>query len=73
MTSPRMPVEIGEIRGLMIMVGAEGPKSGLYRLRAESSNFRDWFDVGTWDTVEEAEEEFRVWDKIRKEQRGEAW
>ena len=72
MNSPRLPIEIGEIRGLMIIVG-NGQKSGRYRLRAESSNFRDWFDVGTWDTVEEAEEEFRVWDKIRKEQHEEAW
>ena len=72
MTFTRMPVEIGKIRGLMIIVG-DSPKAGLYRLRAESSNFRDWFDVGSWDTVEEALEEFRVWDKIRKEQRAEAW
>ena len=72
MNPPRLPIEIGEIRGLMIIVG-EGPKSGRYRLRAESSSFRDWFDVGSWDTVEEAVEEFRIWDKIRKEQRAEAW
>lgn len=72
MNSHRLPIEIGEIRGLMILVG-QGTKSGRYRLRADTSNFRDWTDVGSWDTVEEALEEFRVWDKIRKEQHGEAW
>ena len=72
MTFTRMPVEIGKIRGLMIIVG-DSPKAGLYRLRAEASCFREWFDVGSWGTIEEALEEFRVWDKIRKEQHGEMW
>lgn len=67
MSKVRLPVEIGEIRGLMILVG-ESPKAGLYRLRAESSSFREWFDVGSWHTLDEALEEFRMWDKIRKEQ-----
>ena len=67
MNTPRLSVEIGEIRGLMIIVG-DSPKAGLYRLRAESSSFRDWYEVGSWNTVEEALEEFRIWDKVRKEQ-----
>ena len=67
MTFTRMPVEIGKIRGLMIIVG-DSPKAGLYRLRAESSNFRDWYEVGSWDTLEEAVEEFQKWDALRKPQ-----
>lgn len=67
MTFTRMPVEIGKIRGLMIIVG-DSPKAGLYRLRAESSNFRDWYEVGSWDTLEEAVEEFQKWDALRKTQ-----
>lgn len=67
MTYPRMPVEIGKIRGLMIIVG-DSQKTGLYRLRAESSNFRDWYEVGSWDTIDEAVEEFQKWDELRKTQ-----
>lgn len=67
MTYPRMPVEIGKIRGLMIIVG-DSPKAGHYRLRAESSNFRDWYEVGSWDTIDEAVEEFQKWDTLRKTQ-----
>lgn len=67
MTYPRMPVEIGKIRGLMIIVG-DSQKAGLYRLRAESSNFRDWYEVGSWDTIDEAVEEFQKWDALRKTQ-----
>ena len=67
MSLTRMPVEIGKIRGLMIIVG-DSPKAGLYRLRAESSNFRDWYEVGSWDTIDEAVEEFNKWDALRKTQ-----
>ena len=67
MTYPRMPVEIGKIRGLMIIIG-DSQKAGLYRLRAESSNFRDWYEVGSWDTIDEAVEEFNKWDELRKTQ-----
>lgn len=67
MTFTRMPVEIGKIRGLMIIVG-DSPKAGLYRLRAESSSFRDWYEVGSWDTIDEAIEEFNKWDALRKTQ-----
>ena len=69
MTSPRMLVEIGEIQGLMIVVGCN-PLSdqSRYQMRAESSRFSDWFEVGTWDTLEEAMEEFQKWDALRKTQ-----
>lgn len=67
MTFTRMPVEIGKIRGLMIIVG-DSPKAGLYRLRAESSSFRDWYEVGSWDTIDGAIEEFNKWDALRKTQ-----
>ena len=69
MTSPRMLVEIGEIKGLMIVVNYN-PLSdqSRYRMRAESSRFSDWFTVGTWDTFEEAMEEFQKWDALRKTQ-----
>lgn len=69
MTSPRMPVEIGEIQGLMIVVG-DNPLSdqSRYRMRAESSSFCDWYEVGSWDTLEEAMEEFQKWDALRKTQ-----
>lgn len=69
MTSPRMLVEIGEIQGLMIVVGYN-PLSdqSRYQMRAESSRFSDWFEVGTWDTLEEAMEEFQKWDALRKTQ-----
>lgn len=69
MISPRMPIEIGEIQGLMIVVGYN-PLSdqSRYQMRAESSKFPDWFNVGTWDTFEEAVEEFQKWDALRKTQ-----
>ena len=69
MIPTRMPVEIGEIKGLMIVVNYN-PLSdqSRYRMRAESSRFSDWFTVGTWDTFEEAMEEFQKWDALRKTQ-----
>jgi len=69
MISPRMLVEIGEIKGLMIVVNYN-PLSdqSRYRVRAESSRFSEWYDVGTWGTFEEAMEEFQKWDALRKTQ-----
>lgn len=69
MTSPRMLVDVGEIKRLMIVVDYN-PLSdkSRYRMRAESSRFSDWYNVGTWDTFEEAMEEFQKWDAVRKTQ-----
>ena len=69
MTPARMLVEIGEIKGLMIIVDYN-PLSdqSRYRIRAESSRFSDWYNVGTWDTFEETLEEFQKWDALRMKQ-----
>ena len=69
MTRDRMLVEIGEIKGLMIVVGYNPlTDQSRYQMRAESSRFSDWFEVGTWDTLEEAMEEFQKWDALRMKQ-----
>lgn len=69
MTPARMLVEIGEIKGLMIVANYNRISDQFrYRMRAETSRFSDWFDVGTWDTFEEAMEEFQKWDALRKTQ-----
>ena len=69
MTAPRMPIEIGAIRGLMI-VALYNPRSNQssYLVKAETSQFPDWFRVGTWDTFDEAMEEFKRWEELRKTQ-----
>ena len=69
MNSPRMPIEIGTIHGLMI-VALYNPRSNqpTYLVKAETCRFPDWFRVGTWDTFEEALEEFQKWDALRKTQ-----
>ena len=69
MTRDRMLVEIGEIQGLMIVVGYNPlTDQSRYQMRAETSRFSDWFDVGTWGTFEEAMEEFQKWDALRMKQ-----
>ena len=69
MTSPRMLVEIGTIHGIMI-VALYNPRSNqpTYQVKAETCRFSNWFIVGTWDTFEEAMEEFQKWDAVRKTQ-----
>ena len=69
MTPARMPIEIGAIRGLMI-VAHYNPYSdqSRYQVRAETSQFSDWFGVGTWGTFEEAMEEFKRWEELHKTQ-----
>lgn len=69
MTAPRMPIEIGTIRGLMIIIHYNpGSDQSKYQLRAETSQFSNWFVVGTWDTFEEAMEEFKRWEELHKTQ-----
>ena len=69
MTPARMLVEIGEIKGLMIVANYTRISDQFrYRMRAETSRFSDWYNVGTWDTFEETLEEFQKWDALRKTQ-----
>ena len=67
MSGIRLPVEIGIIRDLMITTGVSENRDK-YILKASTHRFQETIYVGEWDTLEEALEEFRTWDKIRKEQ-----
>ena len=73
MSDIRLPVIIGTIHEIVIIVGGERADRQKYHVRAQSSRFREGYTIGIWDTFEEAAEEFKKWDEIRKAQRGDAY
>lgn len=67
MSNVRLPVEIGIIRDLTITTGISENRNK-YILKASTHRFQETIYVGEWYTLEEALEEFRIWDEVRKEQ-----